>query len=102
MWDIQTEDLDTGHGTQKPLECMLRPMRNHGHDVIYDPFLGSGTTIIAAESIGRSARGCELNPVYVDVIVRRWQQATGGAAVLDGDGRTFAEIEAERPVDDND
>jgi len=96
VWDIETEDLDTGHGTQKPLECMLRPMRNHGHDVIYDPFLGSGTTIIAAESIGRSARGCELNPVYVDVIVRRWQQATGGTAVIDGDGRSFAEVEGAR------
>ena len=66
--------------------------------LIYDPFLGSGSTLIAAEKHGRRCRGIEIAPVYVDVIVRRWEQLTGKAATLDSDGRTFAELsDARRP-----
>ena len=75
LWEIgmmdDTEQSD--HGTQKPLECMARPMRNHGNegDLIFDPFLGSGTTLIAAHRTGRRCYGCELAPKYADVILRR-------------------------------
>ncbi|MCC7063411.1 MAG: DNA modification methylase [Planctomycetes bacterium] len=100
IWDIdyKGQDADTVHGTQKPLECMARPVRNHGGagDDVYDPFLGSGTTLIACEQIGRKCFGLELDPRYVDVIVQRWEKATGREATLDGDGRTFAVIKAER------
>lgn len=80
VWDIQsilqsskvkTEDSAQVHGTQKPVECMARPIRNHDGDV-YDPFLGSGTTVIAAEQTGRNCYGQELDECYVDIIVRRW------------------------------
>ncbi|MGP8243962.1 MAG: DNA methyltransferase [Bryobacteraceae bacterium] len=65
-----------------------------------DPFGGSGTTMIACEKSGRRARVVELEPRYADVICRRWQEYTGKAAVLEGDGRSFAELAVERgPVD---
>ena len=88
----------TGHGTQKPIELMRRPILNNSAagDVIYDPFLGSGTTLIAAEETGRVCCGLDTDPGYVDVIVRRWQKTTGKQAVLEGDGRTFEQIGAER------
>ena len=59
---------------------------------MYDPFLGSGTTLAAAEQTGRVCYGLELDPKYVDVVVERWQALTGKRAVLDGDGRTFEEV----------
>ena len=99
IWDIDTNQAnETGHGTQKPVECMARPMRNHGKrgDVVYDPFLGSGTSIVAAEQVDRVCVGLELDPLYVDVIVRRWLAGEGRTALLDSDGRTFEEIEEER------
>jgi len=65
-------------------------------DVILDPFAGSGTTVIAAERIGRRARLIELDPHYVDLIIRRWQVVTGGSAALAGNGHSFAQLEAER------
>lgn len=98
VWQIDHMKNDTGHGTQKPVECMRRPIVNNSSpgQVVYDPFLGSGTTLIAAETEGRACYGSELWPAYVDVIVRRWQEFTGLEATLDGDGRTFAAIAAER------
>lgn len=63
---------------------------------VYEPFSGSGTTIIAAERTGRNCHAIEIDPLYVDVAVRRWQDFTGQKATLDGDGRTFEEIAAER------
>ena len=79
----QGED-ETEHGSQKPLEAMLRPILNHGQpgDVVYDPFVGSGTTIIAAERANRRCVAIELDPGYVDAIVQRWEKATGGKAQL--------------------
>lgn len=77
IWDIETkrktEDSETVHSTQKPAECMARPIRNHGgpNDLVYDPFLGSGTTILAAEQCGRICYGMELDPGYVAVILER-------------------------------
>ena len=92
------EETATGHGAQKPLEICRRPMLNHTErgDTIYDPFLGSGTSLIAAELTGRVCCGLEIDPKYVDLIVRRWQLLTGRPATLDGDGRSFDEIKAER------
>ncbi len=99
LWNIGArEDSGVGHGTQKPVECMKRPIENNsspGH-AVYEPFSGSGTTIIAAEMTGRSCHAIELSPAYVDVAIVRWQDFTGEAARLDGDGRTFEEVQRER------
>jgi DNA modification methylase len=86
------------HPTQKPVELMRRPIVNHlkRGELVYDPFLGSGTTLAAAELTERVCYGNELDPKYVDVIVQRWQTLTGKEAHLDGDGRSFEEIAQER------
>jgi DNA modification methylase len=93
LWTIPSggQDTDTVHGTQKPVECMRRPMLNNSEpgDTVYEPFLGSGTTLIAAESIGRVCLAIEIDPLYVDVAVRRWEAFTGKQAALQADGRTF-------------
>ena len=65
-------------------------------DTVLDPFGGSGTTMVAAERTGRRAVLLEIDPCYVDVIVRRWQDAAGETAVLEGEGRTFDDIAATR------
>lgn len=106
LWEVsntnafggENKESATGHGTQKPAECMRRPIENNSAsgDGVYDPFVGSGTTIIAAEQTGRTCFALEVNPVYVDVSVLRWQAFTGSEATLDGDGRTFEEIKRER------
>jgi len=99
LWTIpRADDSGHGHGTQKPVECMRRPMLNNScpGQVVYDPFLGSGSSIIAADSVGRVCLGLELEPRYVDLIVRRWQEHVGTQAMLDGDGRTFDKIAAAR------
>jgi DNA modification methylase len=94
VWFIEHIKSDTGHGTQKPVECMRRPIENNsapGQEV-YEPFSGSGTTIIACEMTGRSARAIELNPAYVDVAVKRWQDFTGQLATLEATGAAFADV----------
>ena len=100
LWQIANKDQDaeTVHGTQKPVECMRRPILNNSSpgQAVYEPFMGSGTTLIAAETTGRACHGIELNPAYVDVAVERWQQLTGETATLEGDGRSFDEIADER------
>ena len=99
LWQIpKPQKSETGHGTQKPVECMKRPIENNSSpgQAVYEPFSGSGTTIIAAEMTGRACHAIELNPAYVDVAVQRWQDFTGQEAVLDGDGRTFNELKAVR------
>jgi DNA modification methylase len=65
-------------------------------ELVYDPFLGSGTTLIAAEMADRICCGMEIEPKFVDMAIRRWQNLTRQQATLDGDGRTFAEIAQER------
>ena len=100
VWPIASGEDDgaTVHGTQKPVACMRRPIENNSAegDSVYEPFSGSGTTLIAAERTGRRCFALELDPRYVDVAVTRWQTLTGQAAVLDGDGRSFDEIAAGR------
>jgi DNA methylase len=100
IWTIPSggQDVETRHSTQKPVECMRLPILNNsnpGH-AIYEPFLGSGTTLIAAETVGRLCLGIELDPLYVDVAVRRWQAFTGLTAMLQQDGRSFEAIAGER------
>lgn len=106
LWSIGNgpEDVATVHGTQKPVECMRRPMLNNSQpgDAIYEPFCGSGTAIIAAESAGRSCLAMEIDPGYVDVTLARWEAMTGVPAILDGEGRTFADIATGRVVADHD
>jgi DNA modification methylase len=99
IWQIdKPRKSETGHSTQKPIECMKRPIENNSSpgQAVYEPFSGSGTTIIAGEMTGRHIYAVELNPAYVDVAVKRWQDFTGQQAVLDGDGRTFDEIAGTR------
>ena len=94
----EAENALTGHGTQKPVECMRRPILHHTRrgEAVYDPFLGSGSTLIAAEQVGRRCLGMEVDPIYVDVAIRRWQAFTGKAAILANDGRDFETGEKER------
>lgn len=98
LWQIDHRKSETGHSTQKPVECMRRPIVNNSApgQPVYDPFLGSGTTLIAGETEGRPVYGMELDPAYCDVIVKRWQEFTGKDATLEGDGRTFNEVAGER------
>lgn len=91
------DDGKTNHGTQKPVECMRRPILNHTlrGETVYDPFLGSGTTMIACEQTERVCFGLEIDPKYVDVIVRRWENFTGKRATIES-GETFEEVAKQR------
>jgi DNA modification methylase len=86
------------HPTQKPLELMRKPIVNHTvrGEAVYDPFLGSGTTLIAAEVSECICYGMDIDPKYVELTVLRWQDFTGKEATLEGDGRTFAEVARSR------
>jgi DNA modification methylase len=100
LWSIPSrdQDADTVHGTQKPVACMRRPIENNSSpgQAVYDPFSGSGTTLIAAEMSGRACHAVELSPTYVDVAVLRWQAFTGQEAVLEGSGQSFAAVAAQQ------
>jgi DNA modification methylase len=96
-------DLLAQHPTVKPVALVadaIRDCTTRG-DVVLDPFLGSGTTILAAERTGRRGYGLEFEPRYVDVAIRRWEKYTKTDAVLEGDGRSFSEIAAERLASEN-
>jgi DNA modification methylase len=86
------------HPTQKPVELMKKSILNHTKrgELVYEPFLGSGTTLAAAESTQRVCYGIELDPKFMDVVVQRWQGMSGKKATIDGDGRTYAEISEDR------
>ena len=94
VWNIKKEICSTGHSTQKPTECMRIPIINNSipNDIVYDPFLCSGTTLIAAQETGRICYGIELNPAYVDVIIKRWQNFTGQKAIRECDKVHFDDI----------
>ena len=100
LWTIPNRDQDatTIHGTQKPVECMRRPILNNSSagQAVYEPFSGSGTTLIAAETCGRACYAIELDPAYVDVAVLRWQTLTGEAATLEADGLGYEAKAGER------
>jgi DNA modification methylase len=102
LWEINSrDDAGVGHGTQKPVECMLRPITNNSSpgQAIYEPFSGSGTTIIAGEQSGRHVYAVELNPAYVDVAVTRWAAFTGKTPILLETGETYTEVQARRRPD---
>jgi DNA modification methylase len=90
VWDLASpihimsgsKEEKTEHPTQKPLECMARPIRNHDSPLVYEPFSGSGTTIIACENLGRKCRAIEISPGYVAVTLERYFQHTGNKPVL--------------------
>ena len=86
------------HLTEKPAELAIRALTysSRAGQKVLDLFGGSGSTLIAAEKLGRQARLMEIDPPYCDVIVRRWQEYAGKAAMLDGDERTFDAVAAER------
>ena len=98
VWFVKKPVANDLHPTMKPVELVERAVGNSskGRDTVLDPFGGSGTTLIACEKTGRQARLIELEPKYCDVIIRRWQEFTGKEASLDGDGRSFTAIAAER------
>ena len=100
VWFVDKPRVNDLHPTMKPVELIERAITNSSksRDIVLDLFGGSGTTLIAAERTGRSARLMELDPRYVDVIVRRWQEYAGGTAVLDGEDRTFDDLKTTRSV----
>ena len=96
VWDLGSpiqifshsqEEEKTLHPTQKPIECMRRPIQNHGAagDCVYDPFLGSGTAMIAAEQLSRACHAIEIDPPYCQMAIDRWEAFTGQRAVKVGD-----------------
>jgi DNA modification methylase len=82
LWTIAHNKSETGHSAQKPVECMRRPIENNSSpgQAVYDPFVGSGTTIIAGEMTGRACHALEISPTYCDVAVTRWENFTGRKA----------------------
>jgi DNA modification methylase len=98
VWFVKKPIVNVLHPTMKPVELIERAIRNSSksRDTVLDPFGGSGSTLIACEKAGRQARLVELEPKYCDVTVRRFQEFSGKPATLEGDGRAFADIAAER------
>ncbi len=106
VWDIASplhimggsKEEKTPHPTQKPIECMKRPIENNSSpgQAVYEPFSGSGTTIMAGELTGRHIHALELSPAYVDVAIKRWQDFTGKKATLEATGQTFDEVSTAR------
>lgn len=83
LWTCDRPKASPLHPTTKPVELLERAINNSSKpgDIIFEPFAGSGSLLIAAEKTGRSSRNMELDPIYCDVIVTRWEQATGKKAV---------------------
>jgi DNA modification methylase len=98
VWFVKKPIANDLHPTMKPVELVERAIRNSSksRDTVLDPFAGSGSTLIACEKTHRHARLIELEPKYCDVIIRRFEEFSGKRAVLESDGRGFAEIALER------
>lgn len=94
VWQIKKPAKNDLHPTMKPVELVERAIRNSSRpgDLVLDPFGGSGSTLVAAEKSRRQARLIELDPKYVDVIVRRWQDFSGGRATRLSDGMAFDDL----------
>lgn len=97
-WEGKARVVGNSHPTEKPVELFCRPMRKHTRvrDLVFEPFSGSGSQLIAAERLGRRCRALEISAAYVDVAVRRWQEATGSQAKLADSGETFESVARER------
>jgi DNA modification methylase len=91
LWEVARDGVNEYHPTQKPVELAERALGNHEAVTVLDCFAGSGSTLIAAERTNKRAFLMELNPVYCDVIIKRWQQYTDSEAQLDG-GNTYNEL----------
>jgi DNA modification methylase len=89
VWDIPggQEDMDTVHSTQKALECMARPIRNHTHKIVYEPFLGSGTTLVTSENLDVKCLALELTPEYIALTLERAERAFPGIKITRVDPR---------------
>ncbi|ABK43760.1 ParB domain protein nuclease [Magnetococcus marinus MC-1] len=104
VWDIQglSGDERPDHPTPKPLDCFAIPMRQHVErgGLCYEPFSGSGSQIMAGEMTGRRVHAMEISPIYVDVAVKRFIQATGKIVYLDGSGgKSFEDVAADRGIE---
>jgi DNA modification methylase len=97
-WEGKSRVVGNEHPTQKPVEIFARPMRKHTQrgDICFEPFSGSGSQLVAAEGLARRCYAMELEPVFVDVAVRRWQTLTGREAVLESSGQTWQQVYSER------
>jgi DNA modification methylase len=113
IWDAASPKFIMGgsneekfdHPTQKPVQLMRKPILNHTEPggLVYEPFLGSGTTLAAAELTGRICLGTELDPKFVDVVVTRWQNLTGQQATLEGAAElTFEHVKQGRRMEAED
>ncbi len=98
LWEENKPAANREHPTAKPVALIERALVNSSRpgDLVVDLFAGSGTTLMACQLRRRKARLMEIDPRYVDVMIRRWQQYTGKSALLDDGNRTFAEIASER------
>jgi DNA modification methylase len=98
VWFIDRPVVNDLHPTMKPVSLIERAIANSSRrgELVLDPFSGSGSTLIACVKTGRRGRLIELDGRYVDAAVKRWQDFSGAEAVLEGDGRSFAEVAAER------
>lgn len=101
VWEVDFNGkarIATDHPTSKPTELFQRPMRKHTNpgDLCFEPFSGSGSQIIAAELEDRNCYAIEISPAFVDVAIRRWEEATNQKATLDSDGRSFESLAKER------
>jgi DNA modification methylase len=98
LWEEKKPTANRIHPTAKPVELIERALLNSSKtgDIVADLFGGSGSTLIACERRGRRGRPMEIDPEYADCIVRRFLEYSGQSAVLEGDGRTFGEIDTER------
>ena len=97
-FDGNARSVGAEHPTQKPVEIFAIPMRKHTRkgEICYEPFSGSGSQIIAGEVTGRRVFAMELQPVFVDVAIRRWQEMTGKNAILEASGASFNKVKDER------
>lgn len=98
LWNVGKDSGKYVHPTQKPVELAFRAINNSSapNEIVLDPFLGSGSTLIAAEKTKRRCYGTDLDPRYVDTIIQRWQMFTDRPAILDGSKKTFDQIVLER------
>jgi len=101
VWEFARPRRSEEHPTMKPVALVRRAIGNSSSegDLVFDPFLGSGTTLVACDHTGRACRGIDIDPAYVDVAVRRWERQSGGEALLEASGATFAEVSVERQAE---